>query len=69
MHSTAKSTFKRTLKRSGKMIKRGKSFKESTGNTTNQRSTRNISKKNGKENKKVPMYLGFQIAVMRATET
>ena len=31
--------------------------------------TRNISKKNGKENKKVPMYLGFQIAVMRATET
>ena len=53
MHSTENSTGKRTLKRSGKMIERGRSFKGSTGNTANQRSTRNISKKKGKENKEV----------------
>ena len=53
MHSTENSTGKRTLKRSGKMIETGRSFKGSTGNTANQRSTRNISKKKGKENKEV----------------
>ena len=53
MHSTKNSAGKRKLKRSGKMIERGRSFKGSTGNTANQRSTWNISKKKGKENKEV----------------
>ena len=53
MHNTAKSTGKRTWKRSGEMIERGRNFKESTRNTANQRSTRNISRKKGKENKEV----------------
>ena len=36
-----------------KMIERGRSFKGSIGNIANQRSTRNIPKKKGKENKEV----------------
>ena len=59
MHSTAKSTAKRTLKRSGKMIERERSFKGSTENTANKYEE---YLKKERERKQRGMYLGFQIA-------
>ena len=56
MHSTAKSTGKRTLKKSGKMIERGRSFKGSTGNSAT-KEVRGISQK--RKGKKTKRYEGY----------
>ena len=68
MHSTAKSTGKRTLKRSEKNDREKKKFQREYQKYSEPKKYEEYLKKE-RERKQRGMYLGFHIAVVRATET